>query len=260
MPKRKQNNEGIEYGVHPAYWINCRDYPIDEDIKGIIEFFVWYGPFEGVSAKEKCLKEYGWDTNAPKKTGYLTKRILECSDLVDNETLFVANKLNEMKNLFIEASMPSNFWEIHSRNRIAILISQNFLISIFKAIRNSFAHGRFAVLNCEEGDFFALENGKTTSGGKFETKARIVIKKSTLLDWIDIIKNESSIEKQLKRDLEEQIEKEIFELVDSYEIQSQEMFFNLLKKDESSIKRVLSNMKNKSITYDRKLHRWVRTV
>lgn len=61
-------------------------------------------------------------------------------------------------------------------------------MSLFHHIRCALAHGRIAMFE-EQGTediVFVMENG-SDSGADFQVKARMVLRKSTLLKWIDII-------------------------------------------------------------------------
>ena len=58
----------------------------------------------------------------------------------------------------------------------------NQFISAFYHIRNALAHGRFCIQNVNGEDFFAFEDV-----GKNKVSARMILRKSTLLQWIELI-------------------------------------------------------------------------
>ena len=59
---------------------------------------------------------------------------------------------------------------------------------IIETLRNALAHGRLAMypLGDETDIVFALEDG-IKRNGEFQVRSRMILKKSTLLKWIDII-------------------------------------------------------------------------
>lgn len=65
----------------------------------------------------------------------------------------------------------------------------NEFLSICYHIRNSFAHGRLAMYDYENGKdiVFVLEDG-VKKNGEFQVRSRMVLKKSTLLKWMNILK------------------------------------------------------------------------
>lgn len=63
-------------------------------------------------------------------------------------------------------------------------------MSICYHIRNAFAHGRLAMYdykNCED-IVFVLEDG-VKKNGEFQVRSRMVLKKSTLIKWMQILKS-----------------------------------------------------------------------
>ena len=66
----------------------------------------------------------------------------------------------------------------------------NEFLSICYHIRNAFAHGRLAMYGYKNGSdiVFALEDG-VKKKGKFEVRSRMILKKSTLKKWMEILKS-----------------------------------------------------------------------
>lgn len=135
------------------------------------------------------MSDYGWD-NKVWKDGKLRKLLFSFADLEKNKTLFVGEKLSEMKSVFEKAKMKKGFHQKRDSEKIAFYITSKYpneMMSILKHIRNSFAHGRLAMYECGKDDvMFVLEDGVPKST-YFQVRSRMIIKKSTLLKWIDII-------------------------------------------------------------------------
>ena len=62
----------------------------------------------------------------------------------------------------------------------------NRFLSICYHIRNALAHGRLAMYERNNEIIFALEDG-IKKQNKFHVRSRMILKKSTLLKWIDIV-------------------------------------------------------------------------
>ncbi|MCF0133406.1 MAG: hypothetical protein HUJ72_06030 [Blautia sp.] len=87
------------------------------------------------------------------------------------------------------ANLLENFPKNLDEERAAVSISdQNQFLSLFRHIRNAFSHGRINMHETKDGDLmFIFEDvGRKVSGG-IPVSARMLLRKSTLLKWIDII-------------------------------------------------------------------------
>lgn len=255
MAKKSINPELLEYGDHPASWVINGKELDDQEIRRIFEYYVWYGPFSGVSAREKTFKDLGWKDNNPKKDGYMIKRLLSVAELIENVNLFVANDLGSTKQLFVNSKMNSDFWEEYKENRIAIMINQNYLVAIFKAIRNSFAHGRFRVIDNDGYRCIAFENGESKKD-RFITKARMILKVSTLQQWQTIIQTEAEKELRVEQERIKNIEKALINLINRKSIKSEEVLYDLLEFDKNEVRSVFKTMKNRSVEYNRHERKW----
>ena len=177
--------------LHPG-WLE-REAPAsyaDEELKRIVLFYVIYTPCPGASAKGIPIEKYGWDKDVWRKR-LLRKKLLSVASLEKGETLFSGTNMMEMKPIFVQAKMGEDFYRNRSVEKIAFCISDsNEVLSIFRHIRNALAHGRLAMYACGEDEkdiIFVLEDGVPGSGN-YIVNSRVILKKSTLLKWIDIIK------------------------------------------------------------------------
>ena len=167
-------NNGYEYASVAPGWIKKKvpdDYA-DDILKEIILFYVINTPCIDLSSSGISLSTYGWSTNVWQKGKLKT-------------VLFKIAGLEREKNL------SKDFHKNRNEERIAIYKgSYNEFLSICYHIRNAFAHGRLAMYDYEKGKdvVFVLEDG-LKKGDKFQVRSRMILKKSTLKQWMDIIKS-----------------------------------------------------------------------
>jgi hypothetical protein len=88
-----------------------------------------------------------------------------------------------------KSDLNDNFPSDLSRERICIYDNQkNQFMSVFYHLRNSFAHCRLNMVDVDGECVFILEDVQPNQkSDQLKVSARMVIKKSTLLKWIDII-------------------------------------------------------------------------
>lgn len=161
----------------------------DDGLKKIILFYVINTPCVKESSSGIPMSDYGWNKNVW-QDGKLRNKLLSVANLAKDKTLFAGEKISDMKSVFENASMKKGFHKQRETEKIAFYKTskyRNEMMSIFQHIRNSLAHGRLAMYDCDNDDvMFVLEDGVPKST-YFQVRSRMIIKKSTLLKWIDII-------------------------------------------------------------------------
>ena len=102
----------------------------------------------------------------------------------------VAKIVYDMKDTCQKVDLAGKFQEHRDVERIAIYKPSNYpeFMAVFYHIRNALAHGRLAMYKHGEGIVFILEDG-VKRGDRFQVRSRMVLKKRTLLKWIDIIES-----------------------------------------------------------------------
>ncbi len=168
---------------------------IDDELTRIFIFYVLESPCCEVSCKGIELKKYGWDKRLW-KDNKLKDRLFSVAGLVRGTSFVVAKKCNDMKRCCEQVNLKSDFNRLRYKERVVIYKgNDNEFISICRHIRNSLAHGRFAIYkDNHHGDIFVMEDG-VKKDGKIEVRARMILKKSTLITWINILTRTNS-EKQ----------------------------------------------------------------
>ena len=186
--------DGYEYALVNPKWIDKKkkmECYYDDDFFRILLFFVINTPCADVSYRSKDLEQYGWDKNVWKKS-HLKNRLLKVTELERGRTFIVADKIDEMKKICEIAGTKNNFYQYWNNEKIVIYNSRkNEFLSVFHHIRNSLAHGRFEIYEDKLGSItYVMEDGVRTKN-KFEVRARMILKKQTLINWIDILERKS---------------------------------------------------------------------
>ena len=160
----------------------------DQDSFKIVIFFVFHSPCSNLSSMGKTLDEYGW--SAPwRKPYYLNKQLRQASlyELV----VYSAKGYNEMDVALEKADLKETFPSDFSRERICIYDNQgNQFLSVFYHIRNAFAHCRLNMVDVDGDCVFIFEDVQPKkNSNQLKVSARMILRKSTLLKWIDLIEN-----------------------------------------------------------------------
>lgn len=185
-------DNGYEISPMNPGWIKRRvpDEYADDSLKDLIMFFVINTPCTNLSSSSIDLSDYGWGKDIWKNEK-LKKALFQIAGIERGSTFVVAQKASEMKSVCEKASLKKNFHKSRDIERIAIFKGRyNEFLSICYHIRNAFAHGRLAMYdykNCED-IVFVLEDG-VKKNGEFQVRSRMVLKKSTLIKWMQILKS-----------------------------------------------------------------------
>lgn len=171
-------------------WINwiAPDSFEDKDLFKIVIFFLFHSPCENLSSMRKTLAEYGW--TAPwKKPYYLNKQLRQVAS--NYELLFSAKGYNEIDAALEKADLKENFPCNFSHERICIYDNQgNQFLSVFYHLRNAFAHYRLNMVDIDGECVFILEDVQPKrNSNQLKVSARMILRKSTLLKWINLIEN-----------------------------------------------------------------------
>ena len=187
----KKNEDNYIHADILAKWIkNSIDEKLkDENFRKILNFFVIFVPCKEVSKRAKTLDGvYKWENTYPLKKAM---RVAPAK-----ESIFTfGEKWEEMKDVLRETKFDKNFPSDIENERGGLYkkSKQNQLECIFYHIRNCFAHGRFDIIENANDWIFVFEDCSTNN----RVSARMILKKSTLLKWIEIIEGgEKSLEEQ----------------------------------------------------------------
>jgi len=182
------NENGYEIASMNPGWIHKKKPKryLDENFTRIIVFFVINTPCMESSSSGINIKEYGWDKNTWRNST-LKNKLFDVAGLKRDETFVVAKRVDLMKNACEKGKVKKNFHKARSIEKVVIYKSRsNEFLSICNHIRNSFAHGRFSIYEENGEEIFVMEDG-VVRNGKFQVRSRMILKKSTLVKWIDIL-------------------------------------------------------------------------
>lgn len=171
---------------------------IDEDMKIIIIFFVFHIPVEGVSARGKSLKEYGWGKKS-KANDFkeLKRRLIEFGEM-KTENFVCVNNFENIKRALEENELIDFPGNIEKQKLVFTKNKNGINESLISHIRNAFAHGRVAFY--KNGQYIVMEDINPKNK---VVSARMILKKETLMNWIYIIRKgpfaeENDLKKELK--------------------------------------------------------------
>jgi hypothetical protein len=202
MAKKKKNVEkGIEISPMNPGWIKRRvpNTYADDALKRIVLFYVINTPCTVLSSSAIPLTEYGWSKDVWNKNRALSDLLFSIAGLKRGETFFAAKRTDEMKSVCKKANMTKGFHEKREVEKIVIYRQPGYndFMSVLYHIRNAFAHGRLAMYDSAEKDvIFVLEDG-IKKNGEFVVRSRMILKKSTLIKWIDILECQDNAAKKL---------------------------------------------------------------
>jgi len=149
----------------------------------IYKFFVLNTPCSKLSVQSKSLLEYGW-SSPWKKPFWLNKQLKNASKNPD--LLYSTDKLSLLEDVIKKADIKESSLDNECTEKVCFYNNQkNQFISVFYHLRNSLAHGRFEIKKLSDDRIFYFEDFTT----KEKLSAKMILRKSTLLSWIQIIEN-----------------------------------------------------------------------
>lgn len=152
----------------------------------ILSFYVINNPSiknqKSITAKFYNIKE-NWGEDCWKTRGSLKQKLIDTFDDYKNSVRRFNTVNDSGKSINALRLNDTEFFD--KRVRIAFEdVCNNTFLSIFRNIRNGFAHGRFYCYKCEGSEMIFIEDVD-----KDNVTARITIPISLLVNWIDIIKS-----------------------------------------------------------------------
>ena len=185
---------------HPE-WIEVKNFTKKEleVLKEILPFYVVNTLHESYSFRSIPVTEYGWAENVW-NTGALKDQLFYVANFTLEHNLFVVSRLEDMSDVCLDAHMGNDFYRYRDQERIVVYVNSrsNTILSIFKHIRNALAHGRFVMYPIGEDFMFVLESVDNSRQG-LVVKARMILRASTLIKWMNIVKSGPETQMQRKR-------------------------------------------------------------
>lgn len=192
MSESAKDNQRVFTELHPK-WLDdeVEKECFDEDFRRIILFYVFFSPCAKYSTQGRTLKYYGWKEKPWTPNQYLKEKLSKNIFGEKEKNFRHAQRLEKFKKDLAELSLEDDFYQNLETERVAMMSIGGegaAYMNLFAHIRCALAHGRVAVYKDKQSSdyFLAMENGKGKKG-KFQVRARMVLRKKTLLNWIDII-------------------------------------------------------------------------
>lgn len=167
------------------HWITPEGFD-DKELYKIVIFYVFHSPCPQISSMERTLEEYGW--NFPwRKPFYLNRHLRKAS--TNFNLIYSADSYDNLEKALKKANLLDEFPSDLHTERICIYDNKkNQFLSVFYHLRNAFAHCRLNMVDVDGECVFILED-VVCRNGKNKVSARMILRKSTLLKWIDIIES-----------------------------------------------------------------------
>lgn len=164
----------------------------DNELFRIVTFFVFHSPCAELSSMCRSLEEYGWATPW-KKPFHLNKQLKQAA--TNQQLLFSAQNYDALETALDKANLKDNFPSDFLTERICIYNNMNNqFLSVFFHLRNAFAHCRLNMVDVDGECVFILEDMiHEKKHNRCKLSARMILRKSTLLRWIDLIEGGGKI-------------------------------------------------------------------
>ena len=182
-----KNDESVE--SKPS-WVtdSVEKYRKTEEFEEIYDFYKIHTLHDSSSARGKKFKDYNWNNSKLLQEAIFHKLKLEGH-------FFYSNKgYTGMPEGLIKLGLDSGNWYKGMIEKVCFSRTRpnGELNGLLVHLRNSFAHERFQITEYKENNdwIFIFEDiGENKTTKKIEISSRMILKKSTLQKWMNIIKH-----------------------------------------------------------------------
>ena len=191
ISRQKKDKQKYQYKRENSILGSCIDeYKLsEEEFCKLYSFYVTYSMCGSQSAKKRTFIDYGWPDNAISKTelGEKLKSVLKLSY---NKKFVFTDKDNLAEQFHLLELDDGELINLDQERAVISKTSENNnYLKLFYRIRYGLAHGKFRLLFSSSGERMVIIQDDNTNN----VTARIVIKLSTLLLYIDVIDVNGSI-------------------------------------------------------------------
>lgn len=153
----------------------------DENFIKILNFYLFECPAPHSSVRAKTFRDYKWIT-ATEFADLQRKLSNASSDKIWIHRIAV----KDLYDILVKTKQLDKV--SLSKETVIYTDGETSMATLFKSIRNAFAHGSFAIRTVKGEHYYCLENRKPDEINPPEIRARIVLKETTMLEWIKIVK------------------------------------------------------------------------
>ena len=242
---------------NPGWVKNKHKEIFDAGFQRVLLFYLFSTPCDGVSSSGIDLKNYGWGKNVWKNP-LLKETLRTVAKLHNGKNYIKCKKLEDMTSCFTKADLDDGFHAKKAEERIAFYHDgkRNEFITILYYIRCALAHGRFEIYKTENGNIYVMEAIKHTRGG-YSSRARMVLKESTLIEWIEIFEGSSSKLEALSHQLESKIRNAILHLISTTKVKNKHELANQIDYEDYQVFAQINKMRKRNmIIYDNQSKVW----
>lgn len=181
-PKQQRDLNDYIWVNADETWIRTKDNISNDKLLKILTFYVTYSPCRksSYSSFDMLAK---WKKN-PWKYPLFKSLLLESGSLVENDNYFFVSAQKDFKKTWESTSFINAFTGNIDREFVVFTYAgeENEFLELLHRIRNSLAHGRYAIKKQENDLYFVFEDVSETDRKLFPVM-RGVLKVDTLLEW-----------------------------------------------------------------------------
>ena len=167
----------------------------DNDLMRIVLFYVLHSPCKQGSYSRINLEDFGWK-NPWHSTRF--KSLLDDIPNFSSDSFLYTETQKGFKALWESANLADNFFDENGKEYAVFSYAgeSNSHLDLIHHIRNALAHGRFTARKYNREFYIYMEDVRQIDS-RFVVNARIILKKKTLIEWIDIFECRSEKTKKL---------------------------------------------------------------
>lgn len=167
----------------------------DNDFMRIVLFYVLHSPCKQGSYSRINLEDFGWK-NPWHSTRF--KSLLDDTPNFSSDSFLYTETQKGFKALWESANLADNFFDENGKEYAVFSYAgeSNSHLDLIHHIRNALAHGRFTARKYNREFYIYMEDVRQIDS-IFVVNARIILKKKTLIEWIDIFECRSEKAKKL---------------------------------------------------------------
>lgn len=190
----KDNEQWLNQNIEQAF--------SDNQFFRIVVFYIIHSPCKHGSFSGIDLEKYGW--NNPWYFDKFKDKFDKVAGFKDGENYFYVEAQQDFKNKWEEIGFQDDFYNIEKKEFAVFCHAgeSNPRLDLLHHIRNALSHGRFTAKRFgKDKEFYVYLEDVNSSGGVNKVNARICLKKSTLINWINFFEQNTEEAKKLCRDL-----------------------------------------------------------
>lgn len=249
-----------------AGWIQSKSENIlTENFTKIFLFYVINTICKETSSSSKPMGEYGWDRSVWGNKKDTLKNVLYEVCHLDKDSnpksLSIAIDTDKMHEALVDVNLNGNFHINREYEKVCIYkpSKHSEFVAICYHIRNSLAHGRFTIYPSVNGEaVYVMEDGKHCDGDRYEIRARMILKESTLIAWKDLIEGGPAGLENINHEKNRLLKQDVIRLIENNERITKNFIVNTLHINMRETNLLMKELKDEdAIEYSNERRSWV---